>query len=510
MARYAWGIDIGDGNLKAIRLKLRRNTVQAVQAVEIPYADPFLRKTRVPASFDRRAVAALLQLGNSVGFSPGDTFSVLFPSFHVLEGAFEIPRVDPEKREELIRYEVADLTRTSVEALTLRHAVITPVTRELELVRIQAVRTEELNTFLRLLREAEVPYDRIVLPGAALAETARLCGLSHGPYLVLSLGFTAAVLAVLHEGACWARTLPLPLPVAPGTALEAAREKVKSMCEVLKQEVETFLRWIPGGKALKIRKVFLTGEGARIPAILNALDTIFTAPVEQLRPSGLGLKPERAKDSLPPEETVLSMGKALGLAAGGLRAADAPPSMTGPMPERKRRVRWKRLFASMAALLLLAASLGVLAEIRAGRLARVEDLTAALAPSPRANEMDELLQRLEREREALELLLSLRKRREVVSRLRKTLWRMEAPPPAGAPGEYHLENVEITFTEAKGLRALLGTRVADEEGVKKDLRDLFAGLVQEPGLSGPFPSGEENPPEGLAPLVEWRVEGALR
>ena len=66
MPRHAWGIDIGDGTLKAVRLKAEGRNLKVVRVVEIPYLDPFLEKKSPPASLDRRAVAALYQFGSSV------------------------------------------------------------------------------------------------------------------------------------------------------------------------------------------------------------------------------------------------------------------------------------------------------------------------------------------------------------------------------------------------------------------------------------------------------------
>lgn len=509
MTRYAWGIDLGDGNLKGLRLRLRRDILQVVRAVEIPYTDPFLRKPTLPATFDRRTVAALLQFVNTVSPARGDTVAVLFPSFHAMEGAFEIPRVEGEKGEALIRYEAARLARTPAEELTILHRPLKVVSSELELVQIQAVRTADFKTFIHFLREAEVTYDRIVLPGAALAEAVRLASPSTGPYLVVSLGFTAATLVLIEGEAHWARTLPLALPVAPGTALEAAREKVGRLCQTLEGEVESFLRWVPSKASRDLRKIFLTGEGARIPAILNALDTVFPVPVEKLRPSARVEHPHDA-EGFPPEETIHSMGKALGLAAGALRHGSAPPSLAALMPERRIHAQRRRLFAAAVLLFFLVAGLGGLARLRAARLAGLEARARALAPSPRAGEMDRLLRRLEQDRTALEHLLLLEKRRESLPRLREMLARMETPSPRGTVGDYHLERVELSFEGGGRLRALVATRMPEDGTVKEELPLLLSPLVEEIRVSGPLPSGEETPPEGLAPLVHYRVEGALR
>ena len=48
MTRHAWGIDVGDGTLKAVRVGRTRSQLEIVRVVEIPYYDPFVAaKTRV-------------------------------------------------------------------------------------------------------------------------------------------------------------------------------------------------------------------------------------------------------------------------------------------------------------------------------------------------------------------------------------------------------------------------------------------------------------------------------
>ena len=213
MGRYAWGIDVGDGTLKAVRLRAERRGLRVVRTVEIPYHDPFLETKTAPSPLDRRAAAALDQLIEHERFKDTDRVLVGFPSFHVMEGVVMIPRVEDEKREDMIRFEVNDLDKVLPQPLIRRNRPLGFVSSDLERVAFLSAPKTEYEAFLERLQVTGIPYDGIYSSCAALAGMAVLSprqtasGQQTGgsqrdgnAVLILSIGYSAAEIVHLSPG----------------------------------------------------------------------------------------------------------------------------------------------------------------------------------------------------------------------------------------------------------------------------------------------------------------------
>jgi Tfp pilus assembly PilM family ATPase len=508
MPRHAWGIDIGDGTLKAVRLKAEGRALHVAEVVEIPYLDPFLKKRSPPATIDRRAIAALLQFGSSVRITDTDRVAVAFPSFQTLEGVIEVPRVETAQRDRMIEFEVSDMVDIPLRDLSIRHRHHRFRSEDIEQVMIHAVRQRELAAFFHYLDESGIPYDRIVSPGAALADMARICVTLNKKYLVISPGFNATDLVALSGTDFWTRTLPLGLPVAPGEAMEVAREKIAELCQVLELEIRAFLNRILPGKDFTPQKALVSGEGARVPAFINALDAVLPVPVEVMRPA-TRLAPIQERAGMPPENVVHSMGKAIGLALGACDDTRTACSLA-EIQVRRRALRKLPLLSGLAAVvLLMVLGMAWLEKNRSGRLEQAEAAMARLAPSDRAAAMEDLMARAEANNAALVVLEAAHRSRARLLVLGKILSRMEEESVRGTFGDYHLADLVLDFNEPETINSFVGTRMADEELARFELKSAFQAFASALKIEGPLPSGEETPPEGLAPLVLYRVEGLL-
>jgi Tfp pilus assembly PilM family ATPase len=509
MPRYAWGIDIGDGTLKAVRLKAEGRALHVVEVVEIPYLDPFLKKKSPPASIDRRAIAALLQFGSTTKISDTDRVAVGFPSFHAVEGVVEMPRVEEHQRDRMIQFEVSDMVEIPLRDLAIRHQHHRFRSEDIEQVLIHAVRKRELDAFFHYLGESGIPYDRIISSSAALVDMARLCISLNNKYLIVSPGFNATVIVALSGTDFWTRTLPLGLPVAPGEAMEVAREKVVELCGILKREIGAFIGRILGGKDFNAIKILVSGEGARVPAFINALDAILPEPVEVLRPA-TRLAALEQRDGMPPESVVHSMGKAIGLALGAVDETRTACSLVDSQT-RRRALRLLPLLSWLSALvLLMVLGMAWLERDRSDRLESIESSMAGLPPSPRAGDMRNLMHKIADHNAGMELLLEAHKARRRLASLSGLLSLFEEESSRGTFGDYHMTDLVMDFGPANTIKSVAATRLSDAELVKIELNAMFQNIAVALKVEGPLPSGEETPPEGLAPLIFYRVEGVFR
>lgn len=509
MPRYAWGIDIGDGTLKAVRLKAEGRSLQVVEVVEIPYLDPFLKKKSPPSSIDRRAIAALFQFGSTISISDTDRVAMGFPSFNAVEGVVEMPRVEEHQRDRMIQFEVSDMVEIPLRDLAIRHQHHRFRSEDIEQVLIHTVRKRELDAFFHYLGESGIPYDRIISCGAALVDMARICVSLNNKYLIVSPGFNATVLVAISGMDFWCRTLPIGLPVAPGEAIELARDKVVELCEALKLEIKAFYNRILPGKAFEPVKTLVSGEGARVPAFINALDTALIEPVEVLRPA-TRMAPVEQRDGIPPESVVYSMGKAIGLALGAVDETRTACSLVDSQPRRRALRRLPLL--SWLSMLVLCMVLGMawLERDRHDRLAGIEKAVLEMKPSPRAGEMADLMQRVESNNTGIELLEEAHKDRRQLPVLARLLTRFEEESSRGAFGDYHMTDLVMDFGPEGKFKAMAGTRLADAEMVIIELNAMFQPIGSALKIEGPLPSGEETPPEGLPPLVLFQIKGAIR
>lgn len=510
MPEHAWGIDIGDGTLKAVRLKRQARGFSVVEVVEIPYLDPFLKKKSPPATIDRRAVAALYQFGSTVTMHDTDRVALGFPSFHAMEGTYVIPRVEGAQLRDMIEYEVSSRVDGDLDEIMISNVLERPKSTDMMSVFIHAVRKDEFNAFLQCLEESHIAYDRIVSSGQALVDMVHLCQPGGDDYLVFSPGFNATMMLIISKQDFWTRTLPIGLPVAPSEKIEVARDKVAELSMVLKAEFETFSKGLFGSKGFRPSKVLVSGEGARTPSFVNALDVQLEAPVEVLRPTlRLSLAQRRDKE-MPPQEVVYSMGKAIGLAAAELSETGEGVTLAGSQAGRRALRRLPVITGICYVILLLVLGLWGLETMESGRLVEVEDALNTLKPEYPAKDLLNLQHRIDRLGEEIEEMRQAHDWRKRLLNVSTLLTRLETRSKRETFGDFHMESLDMDFSEQRSLKTLVATRLVSGEETLQEMIALFRFTRVEPIVEGPLPAEEETPPEGLAPLVLYRIEGGMQ
>lgn len=506
MPRFAWGIDIGDGTLKAVRLKKESRGFRVIQAVEIPYLDPFTKQKTLPPAVNRRALAALRQFKEKVQIRDLDMVAVGFPSFHAVEGVIEVPRVDEKQQHELIQYEITSRFKGKLEELKTQYKELRIKSSEMRQVMTFCVKEKEYRIFMACLEEAGIPFDRIVTSMAALVDGTRMGYSGLQQVLVLSPGFSATHMLILQGGEFWARTLPIGLPGTPGETIDVAKNQVRTYCEMVRKEVLSFALSSLGEDGYNPEKILISGEGARVPSLINALDSTLRVPVELMRPA---VRVSGHKN-MPPVDTVFSMGKAIGLAAGTLLESRRSCVLESSPPGRRAMRKLPALSVVCAILLLLVMGFYVIEWDRQQRLGLMEDGLRMVEPDHPIRELADLHDDITTLSEEVDELNRIHKDREFLKNLGRLLIRLESKSIKGTFGDYHLLNLGMGFTDAREFNAMLATRRDADEETLSEIRSLFPQASRKPELTGPLPAEEETPPEGMAPLVLFEVRGDLR
>lgn len=518
MARFAWGIDIGDGTLKAVRLKSVGDGFEVVRAIEIPYFDPFIRgkkqaSRRQPpsAAMDRRALAALVQFGNSVKIPDRDIVSVGFPSFKSVDGFIEPPRVSESKLSRIVDFEVAKIVSSSPDELDIRYNDLGSRSQDIYRIQTFSAPKQEIATFLRCLDESRLPCDRLISSAAAMAELMVPPLVPPGNYAVISPGLASTAILVVRRSSIWTRIVPSGLPLPPGESAHMARDRIAEFADRIQSELTALLSSTSERKPIKISRIFITGEGARVPSLINSLDSCLGLPVQLLRLEPLvAIDPQ--KYQLPPLETVDSMSKAIGLAVNALRNSHSLIVLN--TQDRKRQLlRWLPVAASTAGLFLFAA-LGLTGtELWRGmKLNDIEKERQRLVSLDLTKEINAV----EREVRIFQEELSyLGKTSRKTSDARIPGWiisRFESRSEQQIHNDYYLDslNIEEGSEGRKELTAVVATRLNDRDKIEQEMTTLFEAVLKKVNLTGPHPSGEINPPTNESPLVHYEVKGPLQ
>jgi hypothetical protein len=332
-----------------------------------------------------------------------------------------------------------------------------------------------------------------------------------GDYVVVSPGLAATSMLLVQRSQFWTRMVPVGLPRPPGESADMARDKMTGLAEHIEREIRQFTRSAFVRRKFKPRKILVSGEAARVPSFLNALDARTDEPVEVLR-AGHGLSIDTEKHRLPPEETVSSMGKAIGLAVGAL--AEHPVQLEVMKPERTRQVLKILPTLTLVTFLLLLTAVGFKGvEMYRGReLNHLADRLDKIIPSELAHKVanaDSEVLRLESE---LRFLADSEWETLVARIPGRIVGRFENQSKRGTYGDYHLVELFISGRDKgeRDLSAVVATRITSETAVSEELNAIFGIYLSETSLSGPLPSGEVNPPENLSPLVHYRISGTLK
>lgn len=354
----AFGIELGDGALKAVKLERRGARLVVTFADYRPYAREEDGAARPTAGLDPRAFATLSAFLSEHRPSPLSRVYVGMPSIGALNRVVRVPDVGEEQLESIADYELHRSVRGPLEDYVHRTRVLRGRGDDVEVsVALFALRRKLRDAFISDLSRAGLEFDMLVPSPAALAQFARYDRPFQGTRTVVSIGLRATEVVYERDGAYCFRTLPLgcvgfrSIPKNDDTLRnKAARRLVKKLTYEIGAGAGFFFgeesTWDP-------QSVSLFGEGAIEPEIVTQFDRHYKGRLEAIgRLNRIGISPSVAGDG---KQHVAQMGSALGLAILAARADESEIELVKPHLARAaaRRVP---ILASFA--LLLAAVAG--------------------------------------------------------------------------------------------------------------------------------------------------------
>lgn len=357
----AFGIDLSDGALKAVKMVRRGNRMVVIDAYYRPYARAEDGAVRPRSGLPLRAEEALAAFLEQARPGALDRVYVGFPAVATFNRLIHLPDVGPEKIAEMASYETDRSLRGKLEdyerrICVLRHHAHTGSTPCM----LFAVRRTLRDAFVHALASRGLEIDNLVPAPAALAQFVIYDRPGKGDRIALSIGLRGTDVVFLKDRGYAFRTVPLG--VAGLNALPESRRKaaLDKLTERLAAEIGKATRFFFGnggndsGPAGEFRAehVLVFGEGLQVPGMIDALRRripLQIDAVDQLHRISLGTR-------LPADAAAhaAQMGNALGLALIAARAASADVDLLPVNRAREAARRLPRL--GIAAAVLFAVS----------------------------------------------------------------------------------------------------------------------------------------------------------
>lgn len=350
----AFGIELTDGALKAVKLVRRGTRLVVTWADYRPYARAEDGAVRPRAGLDPRALEALRTFLKEVGPGALDRVYVGLPAVATFNNLIRVPDVGEERLAEIARYEAHRSLRGLIEDYAVRTRVLRRRAEQDEIpCLLFAIRRALLDAFVADLVREGLEFDNLVPSPAALALFARYDRPTKDDRIVVSIGLRATEVVYMRDRGHTSRTLPLGViglsGIPPEKRVEAALRLARRLCAEIDKGVAFFF-----GKdgSFQPSGVALFGEGAGLSEVVDGFRRHFKTPVE-----GIGSLHRVAIDSRVSEEArrhLPQMGSAVGLAIAAARAGDPLIEM---LEQHRARDAARRLPGlSLAGLLLSAAT----------------------------------------------------------------------------------------------------------------------------------------------------------
>lgn len=206
-SKSAWGIEVGAGAVKAIRLE-RSGT--GVQVTDFAYIEH--KKVLTTPDLDQNEVIRL-SLGQLISQKnlENDTIVMSVPGHSALARFAKLPPVEPKKIPDIVKFEAVQQIPFPIDQVEWDFQTFSaPDSPEVE-VGIFAITKEKIADRLMLYQELGLQPEIVTLSPLAVYNAAvyDVEAKSGKPLVILDIGTSASDLIVAHEGRCWIRTFPL-------------------------------------------------------------------------------------------------------------------------------------------------------------------------------------------------------------------------------------------------------------------------------------------------------------
>jgi type IV pilus assembly protein PilM len=332
--RKAWGIDIGNRALKAV--KLNRDAEGRLKVSDFELIE---HETPLSNAGDNRDSLIQSALANFVQRRPekGASIGVSVSGSSSLARFIKLPPVEPKKIPEIVKFEAIQQIPFPLDEVEWSYQLFqTPDSPEVE-VGIFAMRKELINQHLKFFTDVGLNVECVQLNPLAVYNAMQYDGRINGCTMIIDLGSENTDLIIADGETIWLRSIPIggknftdiltkqfKLPFAKAEDLKrtaASSKYAKQIFQAMRPvfadlvaEVQRSIGFYTSThKDSTLTRVLALGGTFRLPGLQKYLQQnlqIEVARVDHLEAGG----PEEAKQRSAFEENLLSMASAYGLA----------------------------------------------------------------------------------------------------------------------------------------------------------------------------------------------------
>lgn len=312
--KRAWGIDIGESSLKAVRLTINPGDAEpAVDCCELFPHRMSLSHPEAAASRHKLIVESLRAFLAKYPIEKPDRICVSFPGHKTLGRSLQLPAVAPKKLTEMIQFEAKQRIPIPLDELAWSYQSFTSAASDevsvdratLSNTLLIAAKQREVQELALTFSEAEIPLHIVQSDAVALFNFAVFEGLealengqatAPQPIALLDVGTIAANIVIVAAGRPWfrnfrrggddfsnaaAQRLHLTKDQAEKVKIEPTRarrlselyDKFDPMFARLTEEVQRSLESFHKETGQQVSRIFGVGGGFRLHALLKYLRT---------------------------------------------------------------------------------------------------------------------------------------------------------------------------------------------------------------------------------------------
>jgi len=377
LPRFAWGIDIGNRALKAVKL------VPSAEGFKIDDFEVIEHETVLSAAGDNRDSLVQTALANFIQRHPGiekGQVGVGVSGQTSFARFIKLPPVEPKKIPEIVRFEAIQQIPFPLDDVEWSYQLFQdPESPEVE-VGIFAMRKDLVNQHIKFFTDVDLNVQVVQMNPLAVYNAVYYDSKIKGTTMIIDLGAENTDLIIADGETIWLRSIPIggnsftealskafKVNFAKGEDLKRnastskyGRQIMQAMRPIFADLVSEIQRSIGFYASVhrdsRISKVIALGGTFRLPGLQKYLQQNLQLDVEKIDSLSGGV-PEDAKLAASFSENILSTVGAYGLALQVMGQGKVTSSL---LPEQIRREKmWKektKWFAATAALFLLGAA----------------------------------------------------------------------------------------------------------------------------------------------------------
>ncbi|MBI3097918.1 MAG: type IV pilus assembly protein PilM [Planctomycetes bacterium] len=369
MAKAAWGLDVSNFSIKAVKLVRSGSSVQlaAMDVEDIPR--PGEGEDHDPTAAMKEAIAEIVKR-NRMKDAP---IVSCFPSHAAFNRFIKLPPVEEKKIPEIVRYEAQQHIPFPLDDVIWDYQKIDKayeVGEEMEVV-LFAIKRDIVTSFLETLQGAEVVVDALQFAPVALYNYVMHDQDPGNSCVILDIGGDNTDLVIIDGEKFWIRNLPIagnditkalqkkfqiPYDEAEKLKVNAARSPqatkifgvIQPVLRDLVGEVHRSIGYYKSlSKTAKFDKILMVGSASKTLNFQKFLSQNLQMTVNRLSKLG-NLEAGSRVDDTKLQNTLCSLGVACGLALQGLGVASNKINLLPPEMIRKKEASQKRPFVAAA------------------------------------------------------------------------------------------------------------------------------------------------------------------